>query len=209
MAQRKKGTEMTKILVALVVVAFAALFTRAYGQGAVKGDEPGRIIVAAPGASDAKSVDELLAEVDARMAAVEAKQQEIHGKSRALDEQEAKLRNDVMETGKKMWGMTDLDKTGGDDEEMAALKKKIADLESQIKGLREQMQKKLEDNPQFLQRKIALKDSQEALTNFRKGRGDMMQEMAKLNAEHNQLERDRLALLMRKEKEAKEKKSGN
>jgi len=159
-----------------------------------RGDETGVV--------KAKTVDEQLADMDARVAAAKARQEEIDRKTKAMGEEESRLRAEAMETGKKMWGMTDLDADSGSDEEMAALKKKIAELEAQTKALREEMQKKLENNPEFLQRKLKLQDTQKSIIGMRKERGELMQEKAKLNAELQQIERDRLPLLQRREAEA-------
>ena len=173
---------------------------------------PGASVAIAPGtaakpdeakAAKVKSVDELLAELDAKAAAARARQEEIDRKTKSMTEEETKLRGEAMEAGKKMWGMTDVSSDSGGDQEMVALKKKISDLEAQIKELREEMQRKLENNPEFLERKLKLQDTQKSIVQMRAERGALMQEKAKLNAELQQIERDRLPLLQRKEKEAK------
>jgi chromosome segregation ATPase len=205
---------MNRCLIGVVCLAFVIWSNTAGAQvpaPAVPGS-PVTVTPAAPGKADEskavskpKSVDELLAGIDAKAAAAKARQEEIDKKVKSISDEETKIRTESMETSKKMWGVTDLGSDSGDDQEMAELKKKISELDAQIKELREQMQKKLENNPEFLQRKIKLQDSQKALMKLRQERGEMMQEKAKLNAELNQLERDRLPLLQRKEAEAAKK----
>jgi hypothetical protein len=147
------------------------------------------------------TTDERLAEVEAKTVAARAKQEEIDKKVAAIDAAEQKARNEVMEAGKQMWAMVDLEGDIGGDPEVTAIKQKIAALEEQAKELRMQMQKKLDENPEFLQRKMKVQDSRESAMKMRKDKGDLLIEKAKLNSELRQLERDRLALLIRRESE--------
>jgi len=205
---------MDRFLKGVVCLAFVLSTQTGYAQIPVPAmpGSPVAVTPAAPvkpgqvnAAGVQKSVDELLAELDAREAKVKARQAEIDNKVKPMSDEEAKIRAETMEVGKKMWGMTDLAADGSDDKEMAELKRKIAELEAQMKDLREQMQKRLENNPEFLQRKLKLHDNQEALIKMRRERGELMQEKAKLNAELQQIERDRLPLLQRKQAEAAKK----
>ncbi|MBM4148024.1 MAG: hypothetical protein FJ224_03150 [Lentisphaerae bacterium] len=155
----------------------------------------GRVV---PG--EEKSVEQLLAEVEAKKAEAAARADDTDRRIKEFEQKERLLREMARENSAKMLSLVHANSDSAD-AEVVALNRQIAEMEDQIKLLREKLQGRLEQNAEFVSSRLALQDANAEVMKARKDKGELMMAKAKITAELRELERERVALLLRREKE--------